>query len=143
MAKIIDFNAAKAKIGSNSCSSVRRGNCEPKTPEDVRKFMLGIEEPDEDLHINITFLPLDDERTALIGDFADVRPLIFELGEITECPCVIDPKGKKRGAGIIITVMQAMRLVNMLEEDGWEMNPDVRRVSQLRFDNLYTKRILY
>jgi len=127
MGKIIQFTPAIAKAERKE-----------KTPEEVRKFILGIEDPEEDLHIDVTFIPLDDERTALVGDYEDVKDIVFDMGDIKERKNIKDPSGKKRGPGVILSVAQTLRLVKTLEEDGWEFNPEVRRVAQLRFDALYS-----
>lgn len=127
MGKIIQFTP-----------SILKGGKKEKTPEEVRKFILGIEDPEEDLHIDVTFIPLDDERTALVGDFEDVKDIVLELGDIQERKIIKDPKGNNRGPGVILTVAQTLRLIKTLEDDGWELNPEVRRVAQLRFDALYS-----
>ena len=127
MRKIIQFTPTIVKDGSKE-----------KSPEEVRKFMLGIEEPEEDMHIDVTFIPLDDERTALVGDFEDVKDIVFSMGDVQEKKSIKDPKGNKRGPGVIMTVAQTLRLVKTLEDDGWELNPEVLRVAQLRFDALYS-----
>lgn len=127
MGKIIQFTPVIAKGGSKE-----------KTPEEVRKFMLGIEDPEEDMHIDVTFIPLDDERTALVGDFDDVKDIVFSMGDVQEKKSIKDPKGNKRGPGVIMTVAQTLRFVKTLEDDGWELNPEVLRVAQLRFDAMYS-----
>ena len=106
-----------------------------RTPEDVRKFMMGIED-EEDQQIDVTFVPLDDRRTALVGDFAAIRPLIMQLDSFEECKNIQDSKQRDRGPGIILSVEQTLLLVDMIEEDGWEgLNPDVRRCAEARYNH--------
>lgn len=127
MGKIIQFTPVIAKGGIST-----------KTPEAVRKFILGIDDSEEDLHIDVTFIPLDSKRTALVGNFEDVKDIVFSMGDVQKKKNIKDPRGQNRGAGVILTVAQTLRLVNTLEDDGWELNSDVRRVAQLRYDMLYS-----
>ena len=133
MAKIIDFTMAARLIAAGNIPTQKK----ERTPEEVRKFMLGIEDEEEDQQINLTFIPLDERRTALVGDFAAIRPLIMKLDDIEECEHIQDSKQQDRGAGIILSVEQTLLLVDMIEEDGWEgLSPDVRRCAEARYNHL-------
>ena len=82
-------------------------------------------------------ISLDDYHTALVGDFAAIRPLIEQLGTITERKQIYDLQGNNRGPGVILSVFQTMKLVNLMEEEGWDdLNPDVRRVAEARYNAL-------
>ena len=115
MAKIIDFNTAKKKIGSTPHGENQQ------TQEEVRKYILGIDDGDgeEDLHVQMTFLNLDETRTAIVGDFAAVEPLIDELqGDVQRRQRIYDDERKNRGPGIILSVQQVVQLLKMMLDMG-------------------------
>ncbi|MBR6128895.1 MAG: hypothetical protein IKQ07_04590 [Bacteroidaceae bacterium] len=134
MAKIIDFNTAKKKIGSTPHGENQQ------TQEEVRKYILGIDDGDgeEDLHVQMTFLNLDETRTAIVGDFAAVEPLIDELqGDVQRRQRIYDDERKNRGPGIILSVQQVVQLLKMMLEDGWtDLNPDVHIIAEARYKAL-------
>ncbi len=138
MAKIIDFNTARQMIGSAPRSSAAMEN----DPEKVRRFMLGIQEPEEDLHVQMTFLNIDDNRTGLVGDFAAVEPLLDQLkGQpVQRRESIYDAGHNDRGPGVIMSVRQVVQLLDMMEEDGWtDLNPDVRILAEARLKALEKK----
>jgi len=140
MAIIIDFNAAKAK---NDNGSQRK---EPRTPEDVRRFMLGMDEPDEDLHVQMTFLNIDSNRTGLVGDFAAIEPLLDQLKglPVQRRESIYDVDHNDRGPGVIMSVRQVVQLLDMMEEDGWtDLNPDVRILAEARLQALEERNKTY
>ena len=144
MAIIIDFNAAKKNLGSGA-SGIPKCN-EPKSPEEVRRFMLGMDEPDEDLHVNITFLNIDENRTGLVGDFAAVEPLLDQLKglPVQRRESIYDVDHNGRGPGVIMSVRQVVQLLDMMEEDGWtDLNPDVRILAEARLKALEERNKTY
>ena len=138
MAKILKLNpilvnAAQSRTDYNA--PVRR---DPLTPDEARRIMRGIEyDDDEDLHIHATFISIDDYCTGLVGDFDAIRPLIKKLGQVQEREHIYGENHSDRGPGIILSVPQTMRLIELMEKDGWEdLNPDVRRVAEARYNAL-------
>lgn len=111
---------------------------ETRTPDEVRKFMLGIDDGDgaEDLHVQITFLNIDDARTAIVGDYAAIEPLIDQLkgAPVQRREHIYDEAKKDRGPGVMMSVTQVVQLLAMMIEDGWtDMNPDVHLLAQERY----------
>jgi len=135
MAKIIDFNTARRNLGRMSRGSAAR----EKNPEEVRRFMLGMDEPEEDLHVQMTFLNIDDNRTGLVGDFAAVEPLLDQLKglPVQRRESICDADHNDRGPGMIMSVRQVVQLLDMMEEDGWtDLNQDVRILAEARLKAL-------
>ncbi|MBR5728848.1 MAG: hypothetical protein IKX61_01385 [Prevotella sp.] len=140
MTKIIKFTPTYA---SKSPGSVK----ENPSPEKVHKFMLNIdngeddEDDDDDLHVHMTFLNLDEVRTAIIGDYAAIEPLIEELhGKVQRRKHIYDDSRKDRGPGIVLSVTQVVELLQMMIEDGWtDLNPDVHIIAEARYKALQEK----
>ncbi len=99
---------------------------------------IGRGEKDTDsMHFDVILIGLGPEKTAIIGDYKDIAPTIKGLGSYEEVEQVIDVSGAERGPGIIIGVEQVVKLLNLLEKDGWVgMNPEVRRIAEVRRNNL-------
>ena len=137
MGKVIKFTPSFAK-GKKDTDTLKE-----RTPEEVRRFILGIEDNDgeEDLHVSMTFLNLDDVRTAIIGDYAAVQPLIDVLpGKIQQRKHIYDSEQSDRGPGIILSVTQVVELLQMMLEDGWtDLNPDVHIMAEARCKALQDK----
>ena len=135
MAKIIQFTPTR-----KACES---GTPAVPSPDKVRKFILGIADSDgeEDLHVSMTFLNIDDVRTAIIGDFAAIEPLIRELkGKTYRREHIYDDEHKDRGPGVIMNVTQVVQLLQMMLEDGWtDTNPDVHIMAEARYKALQEK----
>lgn len=136
MGTIIDFNTAK-RMGS-AAGRVPAAKEKQRTPDDVRKFMLGIDDGDgeEDLHVQMTFLNIDDVRTAIVGDYAAIMPLIDQLkgSPVQHREHINDEAKKDRGPGVIMSVRQVVQLLAMMIEDGWtDMNPDVHILAEARY----------
>ena len=103
MAKILKLNPILGDVAPSRTdynTPVRR---DPLTPDEARRIMRGIEY---------------DYHTALVGDFAAIRPLIEQLGTIAERKQIYDLQGNNRGPGVILSVFQTMKLVNLMEEEG-------------------------
>ena len=141
MAKIIEFNMARKETCSTPRGSTAKGN--QQTAEEVRRYILGIDDGDgeEDLHVSMTFLNLDEARTAIVGDFDAVEPLIDELhGEVQRRQRIYDDERKNRGPGVILSVRQVVQLLKMMLEDGWtDLNPDVHIIAEARYKALQEK----
>ena len=128
MAKIIQFTPPKG-------DSARSGSTAAK--EDVRKYILDLNDNDgdEDLHVKMTFLNIDDVRTAIVGDFAAVEPLIDQLkGKTYRREHIYDSDHNDRGPGVLMNVTQVVQLLQMMLEDGWhDLNPDVHIMAEARY----------
>lgn len=142
MTQIITFKPSKKKADPPP----RQGVVSSK---DVSPF---IEDDDEDggpaltvqKHINATFLNLDELRTAIVGDFAAIRPLIAQLGDVEERQRIMDVQHRQRGPGVIITVEQAKRLLDMMDEVGWEdISSDLRLMTEARYNTLMSQQHLH
>lgn len=133
MATIIQFNPAPQTKGGSplntSKAHVTKMQSYSYNSEDD-------EDDDDDLCVDMSFVPLDDARTALVGNFADIRYLLYELdGGFQERKSITDPHGVKRGPGIILSVEQVSKLIEMMDADGWEgITEEVRRSATLRTD---------
>ncbi|MBR1800648.1 MAG: hypothetical protein IJ767_04035 [Bacteroidaceae bacterium] len=105
------------------------------TPEQV-KALLEPEPEEEPQPFNITFVALDERRTAIIGEVERTKAYLDRLPGTYQVRNVIrDALGKNRGSGVILTVVQTLSFIDMMEED-WELNPDVRKVAEQRFNDL-------
>lgn len=105
------------------------------TPEQV-KALLEPEPEDEPQSFNITFVALDERRTAIIGEVDRAKAYLDRLpGTYQVRNIVRDALGRNRGSGVILTVVQTLSFIDMMEED-WELNPDVRKIAVQRYNEL-------
>ena len=134
MAIIIPFTAAPPKGSTHG----RKNPSVQRTPEEVRRFMLGLDDPEEEEeHFNLLFIPLDDRRTAVVGEVDKTQPFLERLqGTYQVCDSIFDPKGRNRGPGIILTSIQTLQFINLMEDDGWELNDEIHRVTEERYNYL-------
>ena len=120
MAKIIQFTPHISKI---------------PTPEQVRA-LLEPEPEEEPQPFSITFVALDERRTAIVGEVDRTKAYLDQLPGTYQVRNIIrDALGRNRGSGVILTVFQTLSFIGMMEED-WELPPEVRKVAEQRYRDL-------
>ena len=130
MATIIKMtpSAHRGRVSGGSTAANK-----PRSPEEVRRFMLGIEEDPDEEGFDLLFIPLDERRTAVVGEVEKTQTFLDRLqGTYQRCDNIRDPKGRKRGPGIILTAIQAQQYIDLMVEDGYELNDEIFHVTRER-----------